>query len=195
MRGEANIRRQASDNWQGPRYRFTAEQQTAWERLWQAADDYPTRDMRSGLPDAGAFRLNPLQLACLQFCVALLDQHYQASEFECALVCALAALGYDQDGWLPLNSYVDILSKAIRLGQFFAVQHTLLLGSDSEELFEEMERKMAGDWSGAVLCEIPLEFDRAKMTRSELLYSWLNAKAVIGTKTPMDWMMSIAFEV
>lgn len=149
----------------------------------------------SSLPDAPAFRLNRLQLPCLQFCVELLDQHYQASAFECPLVCALAALGYDQDGWLPLNSYVNILSKAIRIGQSFAVQHTLLLGSDSEDLFEDMERRKAGHWTGEVCCEIPSAFDRARMTRSELLCSWLETTAVVGTKTPMDWMMSIAFEV
>jgi hypothetical protein len=187
---EANTHRQGSVNWQGPQYRFTERQQIAWDRLWQAADDYPS----NSLPDAPAFRLNSLQLACLQFCVELLDQHYRASAFECPLVCALAAQGYDQNGWLPLNSYVDILSKAIRIGQSFAVQHTLLLGSDSEDLFEEMERKLAGDWSGAVLCEIPSEFDTAGKTRSELLYSWLTT-TLVGTKSPMAWMMSIAFEI
>lgn len=139
--------------------------------------------------------MSPLRLACLQFCVELLDQHYQGSPFECALVCALTALGYDQDGWLPLNSYVDILSKAIRIGQSFVVQHTLLLGSDSEDLFEEMERKRAGDWTGGILCEIPSEFNSARPTRSELLYSWLNTSIVVGTKSPMDWMLSTAFEI
>lgn len=110
------------------------------------------------------FKVNSLQLAYLQFCVELLDQHYQASAFECALVCALAALSHDQDCWLFYTSYMDILSKVIRIGQGFVVQHTLLLGSDSEDLFEEMDRKKAGDW------------------RDE----------AVGTKTPMDWMMNTA---
>jgi hypothetical protein len=192
---EANIRRQSSDNWQGPRYRFTAQQQAAWDRLSQAADEYPIRQMRSREPGGLEFRLNPLELACLQFCVELLDQHYQASAFECALVCALAALGYDQDGWLPLNSYVDILSKAIRIGQSFVVQHTLLLGSDSEDLFDYMKRKKAGYRTGEVGCEIPSPFDRAGMTRSELLYSWVKTTTVVGTKSPMDWMIGVAFEI
>ena len=125
----------------------------------------------------------------------LLNQHYQASAFECVLVCALAALGYDQDGWLPLNHYGDCLSKTIRIGQSLVVQHTVLWGSDSDDLFEEMERKRAGDWTGEVLCEIPSEFNRARPTRSELLYSWLQTTTTVGTKTPMDWMMSLAFEI
>jgi hypothetical protein len=191
---EANTSRQASDNCQGPPYQFTAQQQSAWDRLCQTANDSPIEPMHSD-PDASVFRLNSLQLACLQFCVELLNQHYHDSAFECALVCALAALGYDQDGWLPLNSYVDILSKAVRIGQSLVVQHTLLLGSDSEDLFEDMQCKKDGDWTGEVLCEIPSISDRTRATRSDLLSSWLRTTIVVGTKSPMDWMLSIAFEI
>jgi hypothetical protein len=138
------------------------------------------------------FKVNSLQLACLQFCVGLLDQQYQQSAFECALVCALAPLSHDEDCWLLRTSYVDILSKVIRIGRSLVVQHTLLLGSDSEFLFEELERKTAGDWRGEVLCEIPMECDRPGATRFEWLLSWLETTMVVGTKSPVDWMMKIA---
>jgi hypothetical protein len=94
-----------------------------------------------------------------------------------------------------LNFYVDILSKAIRIGQSFVVQHTLLLGSDSEDLFDYMKCKKAGHWMGEMACEIPSVFDRVRMTRSDLLYSWLKTTTVVGTKSPMDWMIGVAFEI
>lgn len=100
--------------------------------------------------------MNPLQRACLKFCLELLGQSYQTSAFECALVCAWAALGFDEGGWLPLSSYVDVISKAIRMSQSFGFHVALLLGSDSKRRFAEMERKNAGDRPGEEeFCEVP----------------------------------------
>jgi hypothetical protein len=59
--------------------------------------------------DRTTFRVSALQLACLQFCAELVDQEYQDSPFDCALVCALAALGVDVHGWLNRDVYVDTL--------------------------------------------------------------------------------------
>lgn len=43
--------------------------------------------------------LSPLQEACLDFCIELLNQRIQVHEYDCALVCALAVLGCRFDGW------------------------------------------------------------------------------------------------
>ena len=141
--------------------------------------------------------LRSLERACLQFCVELLDQHYEVETFECALVCALAALSHDDKGWLRLVSYVDILSKMIRIGQSLMVQHTLLLGSDAEERFEVLKRREAGLQTAEMLCEIPYEDDSESEgpTHAERLDFWLETTRTIRVKTPMVWMMSIAFEI
>ncbi|KAJ6117868.1 DNA helicase recq [Penicillium sp. IBT 18751x] len=142
--------------------------------------------------DASTFRLNTLQHACLDFCIALLDQPYQTSAFDCALVCGLAALGYDHRGWLPFNAYVDILSKAIRIGQSFVVHYALLKGSDSEDYFDYMEGKDAKEWQGEEACHI---LNKKGLEFSEWLSALRNSRMVFGTKNPMGWMMSIAFEI
>ncbi|KAJ5249574.1 hypothetical protein N7524_011890 [Penicillium chrysogenum] len=80
-------------------------------------------------------------------------RHSGSSALECALVYALAALGHDSNCWLNWRSYADLLDKAIRIAQSFMVQHTLRSGSDSEDHFEDMERKKAGDSWGEVACE------------------------------------------
>jgi hypothetical protein len=84
----------------------------------------------------------------------------------------------------------------IRIGQSFIVQQTLLLGSDSKDIFEELEkreleRKRIGDWTGEMLCEIPAEDDEPGTTRWERLDSWVKNTTAVGTKTSIDWMMSI----
>jgi hypothetical protein len=124
--------------------------------------------------------------------VELLNQHHRSSALECALVYALAALGHDSNCWLNWRSYADLLDKAIRIAQSFMVQHTLRSGSDSEDHFEDMERKKAGDSWGEVACEVPSELNRPRPTRSEWLYSWLKTTTTVGTKSPMDWMIRIA---
>ncbi|KAF3003903.1 hypothetical protein E8E15_000711 [Penicillium rubens] len=123
-------RQQASDDRNDLRYQFTEQQKSAWGRLWQAALDHQGTE-----EETSAFR------------------HHRSSALECALVYALAALGHDSNCWLNWRSYADLLDKAIRIAQSFMVQHTLRSGSDSEDHFEGMERKKAGDSWGEVACE------------------------------------------
>lgn len=43
-------------------------------------------------PDDQANRLQPVEARCIDFVIELLNQRIQSSEYECALVCALAVL-------------------------------------------------------------------------------------------------------
>ena len=44
-------------------------------------------------------KLSRLQKACLDFCIALLDHRITRREYGSPLVCALAVLGVEEDGW------------------------------------------------------------------------------------------------
>lgn len=109
--------------------------------------------------------MSPLQLACLQFCIELLDQGYHESPYECALVCVLGALSYNCDGWLKPQLYHSIVCRVHRIAQGLVLHYTLLLGSDAKEILRGISEDVV---------ELPGMKD-CSTTRShwEWLHGWL----------------------
>jgi superfamily II DNA helicase RecQ len=67
--------------------------------------------------------LEGIQRACLAFCISLLCQNAHKHEYEHALVCALAVLGVDPQGWKGYDTYPPILSSVIKISRFMIIQH------------------------------------------------------------------------
>ena len=66
--------------------------------------------------------LTAIQRACLQFCMALLDQRNIDHDYDSAFVCGLAVLGVKEVGWKGVDTYPPILSKLIKIARFMVVQ-------------------------------------------------------------------------
>lgn len=141
-------RTQQPHDWQSPRYQFTARQSRTWRELWRLAraqvasrqgDSSPTAYSQGSPANADsqsydAFSLSPIQLACMDFCIELLNQRIGASEYESAFVCALAVLGRTSYGWRDTNSYPPILSKILKIARFIVLYKALLLDPYADDL-------------------------------------------------------------
>lgn len=65
--------------------------------------------------------ITPIQQACLQFCIALLNQSITRREYDNTLVCALAILGVREDRWKGPEMYPPILLAVIKVACFMVV--------------------------------------------------------------------------
>lgn len=89
----------------------------------------------------------PIDIACLDFCIELLNQRIQVEDYECALICALAVLGRGERGWRDAESYPPILSKIIKIGRFMVVHKAMRLDPKACEMMQLLrDHRMAGDW-------------------------------------------------
>ncbi|EDN07518.1 predicted protein [Histoplasma mississippiense (nom. inval.)] len=153
-------RTQVEHEWTSPQYRFTPRQRKTWRVLWQVAttegadqrhpispdpmDEQMTeeeeeeeekgqRDTQSEEEDK--FKSTKIQMACLDFCIELLDQRVQVEDYECALVDALAVLGRGEYGWRDAESYptggggMDVHSIQGRSG--YEIQHIQIKSDNS----------------------------------------------------------------
>lgn len=66
--------------------------------------------------------MSPIQRACLDFCVELLNIEIEFDKYESAAVCALAVLGISETGWRGPELYPPILSSVIKCAKFIIVQ-------------------------------------------------------------------------
>ena len=86
-------------------------------------------------------------MACLDFCIELLNQRIQVEDYECALICALAVLGRGEHGWRDAESYPPILSKIVKIGRFMVVHKAMRLDPEACKMMQLLhEHQMAGDW-------------------------------------------------
>ena len=91
--------------------------------------------------------MTPIDVACLDFCIELLNQRIQVEDYECALVCALAVLGRGEGGWRNAESYPPILSKIMKIGRFMLVHKAMRLDPKASDMMHLLrEHRMAGDW-------------------------------------------------
>ncbi|KAL5042126.1 hypothetical protein BDW71DRAFT_155206 [Aspergillus fruticulosus] len=131
-----------------PGYVMTARQQKTWRRLWQmamqaepapepaaepAAEPEPhwsPDPMAPGDLDPSRiepFIMTPMETACLEFCIELLNQKIKVHEYEIPLVCAMAVLGQGERAWHDFTSYPPIISRVLKVARFMVVQKALWL--------------------------------------------------------------------
>ena len=77
--------------------------------------------------------MTAIQEACLEFCITLMDQSVTRREYDNPLVCALAVLGVQEDGWKGPESYPPILSAVIKVARFMVVQKALNMSPAEED--------------------------------------------------------------
>lgn len=92
-------RTQQPHNWRSPRYQFTPRQTRTWRELWRLAQGQARSQTGDSSPTAtglgsqsntesqsyDAFSTSPIQVACIDFCIELLNQRIGASEYESRL--------------------------------------------------------------------------------------------------------------
>ncbi|KAJ5567849.1 hypothetical protein N7535_007155 [Penicillium sp. DV-2018c] len=160
-------RTQVPHHWRSPRYSFTPQQRAAWEKLWHEAQEVARSDelgspARTPSPvpsltseDASyevehascdtEWKLSPIDTACLDFCMELLNQRSRAADYESALVCAVAVQGRGETGWRDANSYSPILSRIIKVARLMLVHKAMRLASEGVEIIKILpECGMAG---------------------------------------------------
>ena len=116
-------------------------------------EDQPTQRIASESPanrqnsTDSPFQLAPIDSACLNFCIELLNHRIKVEDYESALICATAVLGRGEAGWRTAESYPPILSKVIKIARFMVVHKALKLDSTAEAMLDQLaEHQMAGDW-------------------------------------------------
>jgi len=143
--------RKAESRKAAPKYRLTGQQEEAWVRFIREAkgkvreegrkprkigpkkkgkkrrtrDDADSEEEEQGeeqSEEAEQQELTAIQRACLQFCMALLDQRNIDHDYDGAFVCGLAVLGVKEVGWKGVDTYPPILSKLIKIARFMVVQ-------------------------------------------------------------------------
>jgi superfamily II DNA helicase RecQ len=134
------VRTQKEHDWQSPPYKFTPEQFEKFDRLIEEAGRVIDGETEPGDGEAG---MSAIQAACLDFCVELLNMEIEFSEYESALVCALAVLGVSEAGWRGTDTYPPILSAVIKCARFIVVQKAVhMAGSPVENEHFAGRRKM-----------------------------------------------------
>ncbi|KAL4947037.1 hypothetical protein BDW69DRAFT_199945 [Aspergillus filifer] len=100
------IRTQTNWPWRKgkPGYTMTTRQRKTWQQLWQLA--------------RRNFTMSPLETACLEFCIKLLNQKIKVHEYKSPLVCAMAVLGRGKKTWLGPNSYPPMISRVLKEGSW-----------------------------------------------------------------------------
>jgi len=43
-------------------------------------------------------------------------------DYKCAIICAIAVLGVDREGWRGIDRYPLVLSKLIKIARFFVIK-------------------------------------------------------------------------
>ncbi|KAJ5443111.1 hypothetical protein N7445_004862 [Penicillium cf. griseofulvum] len=141
-------RTQQPHDWHSPQYQFTPRQSRTWRELWrlaQAQAEVPPGESSTTARSQGspshpdsqsydAFSASPIQIACMDFCIELLNQRIGVSEYESAFVCALAVLGRTSYGWMDTDSYPPILSKILKIARFIVLHKAVRLDPYVDEL-------------------------------------------------------------
>jgi hypothetical protein len=142
-------------------------------------------------PERSIPPLTPIQRACLDFCIELLNQRVVHWEYDCALVCAMAVLGVrDRGGWRTPEDYPLILSKVIKLARFMVVCKAMEL-VDPEEEAEPTSSMPEEDWDsvyGGSPSPSPTISKKGCLQWVTQMMDWFMVR---GSQGPMQWMLDL----
>jgi RecQ family ATP-dependent DNA helicase len=205
-------RTQREHPWRSPKYRLTRRQRAAWDAFVQAArgtDEVEEMDMdevdEMDIDEVGDTQLEarediqleapaetatmtPIQEACLEFCITLLDQSVSRREYDNALVCALAVLGVREDGWKGAESYPPILSAVIKVARFMVVQKALNMSPPEEDEGYDSDNGSSSDsdsGSSSNSAEPP------RKGCLQFVSGMMDKFMVRGSHGPMQWMLDL----
>ena len=142
--------------------------------------------------------LTRIQKACLDFCIELLNQTVTRREYDSALVCALAVLGVNEDGWKGPDRYPPILSSMIKIARFMVVQKALEIAgplNDEDEFnddspydFEDSGYDSSG---GSISPTAPVVARQQHRGCLQFVAMMMDKFMVRGSHSPMQWMLDL----
>ena len=209
-------RTQREHIWQSPTYRFTRRQQAAWDAFVQAArgsrgDDEgdidevdemdideveeegedtqleAQSDTQSEAPSETP-TMTPIQQACLEFCITLLDQSVTRREYDNALVCALAVLGVREDGWKGPELYPPVLWAVIKVARFMVVQKAIDMSPLEDEGYGSDSSDSSDDDNSS---ERSNRTEPPRKGCLQLVRDMMDKFMVRGSHGPMQWMLDL----
>jgi RecQ family ATP-dependent DNA helicase len=179
--------------WKGPKYRFNKSQRRTWETLlWHANHIATVQTLREGIhrendereEDKSDEDLTRIQMACLEFCIALLDDQAKTHEYECVLICAIAVLGVQMNSWCGPDTYPPILSAMIKISRFMVVQQAV------ENGYPEIDsRPSTGSNSSGQINDVEVEPSTQSCLKEAK--GMMDKFMVRGTHGPMQWMLDL----
>ncbi|EEA23650.1 conserved hypothetical protein [Talaromyces marneffei ATCC 18224] len=135
--------------------------------------------------------LTPIQRACLDFCIELLNQRVVHREYDCALVCSMAVLGVrDRGGWRTPEDYPPILSKVIKLARFMVVRKAMEL-AENEDDAEPASSMQENDWDSAYGGSPSPRATPSKKGCLQWVTQMMDRFMVRGSQSPMQWMLDL----
>ena len=212
-------RTQQRHSWRSPKYQLTRRQREAWKVLLREASrehaagaSQEVEEQAEEEQEGQEEQLSDTQKACLHFCITLLDQQVQAHEYESALVCALAVLGVQRDGWKTASQYPSTLSAVIKISRFLAVQQALEQGgtgvgqgqalllateSQGEQSKQRRQRWIVEEEEEEVVEEEEDGIERRRWSNTnppscvQVLKSIMDKFMIRGSHSPMQWMLDL----
>jgi hypothetical protein len=186
------VRTQVEHDWESPGYRFTPRQQHTWQILWQRTADLGAMaggaaEENGRQPVAPMAILSPLQAACLDFCIELLNQSVEQHEYDSAMICALAVLGRQADGWSGPEDYPNLLSRVIKISRFLVVLKAIRLDPRMAEFSVPFSQRR-GQQREVLPVVSPMEAKDYVYTGSQESQSYSDSEA----NTPISPQPSIA---
>lgn len=192
-----------------PSYNFTLEQRQLWDQLWSLAQSRTNPDSPL-LP----FHLSPIEQACCDFCLELLNHGLRATEYESPLVCAMATLGWSRTTWLSPGHFSPLLSKVIKISRFLILCRALWLDPKVLQIITLFGQSHGiADWEGCSILDteaLPRLYEDPQQDPVSLspvrtiscpqvhLTSYLTRVTQIvqsfmirGAKSPMQWMIDL----
>jgi hypothetical protein len=152
------------------------------DQATEAAPDLCTASVRQK-------KLNRLQKACLEFCIALLDHQITRREYDSPLVCALAVLGVKEDSWKGPEQYPPTLSAVIKTARFIVVQQGLeLSGADLADPQDSSEE--TDNFNNSAYENSPSPRRRPKGCL-QIIQQMMDRFMVRGSHGPMQWMLDL----
>jgi len=204
-------RTQRDHDWASPEYQFTRSQQRAWDELIEQArevvddsddddevddddaDDDDTDDTENeeevGQDHETPTQLNNIQKACLNFCIELLNQTITRHEYHSALVCALAVLGVNDDGWKGPDRYPPILSSMIKISRFMVVQKALDISKVEDEFNDD--RPYDFEIEDTITSPAAASARKKQGGCLQLVAKMMDKFMVRGSHSPMQWMLDL----
>jgi len=85
----------------------------------------------SSSQDSRNYKLSRIQKACLNFDLALLNDHIMRKKYDSSLMCALTMLRIKSNEWMNVSNYSLILFIMIKISRFMMIQQELKMNDSS----------------------------------------------------------------
>lgn len=176
------VRTQKEHTWESPSYKFTKRQFMMFEKLIHQAS-YAV----NGTGDtAESNDMTPLETACLNFCIELLNQEIMWDDYDSAFLCALAILSIDGPGrWKHPQAYKPLISNIITSARSLMVQKAANMALSRSRKDQYVQVSQYGSDGRCRLTS------SSQLRQLEAVKLMVNSFVVAGTRSPIQWMLHV----